>query len=300
MADKNYEDFEDLEICSDEGRCPKPNRPIKIRVDEDTFIVDEVVTSGRGILTKAGREPVDDYLLFQLLKDGMLDEIRLDETVDLLRLGLVRFLSFKSDRSFRFELDGRRFEWGAAFVTGLSLKKLAGVDPVQYGVWLEVQNEEDRPIGDAELVDLQGEGLERFYTGIVQTTAGCDLFALPAQDRQYLDKHGIQFGLVDKNGQKAIILRKYVLPPKRFNLGEADILILLPGGYPDSAPDMFYTHPWLKLAVTNEYAKAASRPFQFCDLTWQRWSRHNNSWRPGVDGLRTMLQRVRNALETAA
>jgi hypothetical protein len=32
---------------------------------------------------------------------------------------------------------------------------------------------------------------------------------------------------------------------------------------------------------------------------WQRWSRHNNSWRPGVDGLHTMIKRIEHALAKA-
>ena len=300
MNDINVKDLEELEICANEGRSPKPGQPIIIRVDDDKIVIDKTVTTGREILEKAKREPVDEFLLFQLLKDGMLEEIRLDETVDLLRVGLVRFFSFKSDRSFRFELDGRRFEWGAAYITGNTLKKLAGVDVNQYGVWLEVQNQDDRPIANAELVDLQGEGLERFYTGIAQTTAGDNLFSLPTKDQQYLKESGLQFKIVENNRQKAIILIDFNLPPQRFGFNQADILILLPSGYPDCAPDMFYTYPWLKLMVTGKYAHAADQPFQFNELTWQRWSRHNNTWRPGIDGIRTFLQRVQNALNEAA
>lgn len=300
MNDNSTNIPEDLEICADEGRKPKLDQPIKIRVDDDYFIIDKVVITGRYILEQAKREPVDEFLLFQLLKDGMLEEIRLDETVDLSRLGLIRFFSFKSDRSFRFELDGRRFEWGAAYITGNTLKKLAGVDVNQYGVWLEVQNKDDRPIANAELVDLQGEGLEQFYTGIAQTTAGDSLFSLPTKDQQYLKESEIQFKIVENNGQKAIIFIDFNLPPQRFGFNQADILILLPSGYPDCAPDMFYTYPWLKLMATGTYAHAADQPFQFNELTWQRWSRHNNTWRPGIDGIRTFLQRVQNALNEAA
>ena len=300
MNDNNVKDLEELEICADEGRSPKRGEPIIIRVDDDKIVIDKTVTTGREILEKAKREPVDEFLLFQLLKDGMLEEIRLDETVDLSRLGLVRFFSFKSDRSFRFELDGRRYEWGSAYITGNTLKKLAGVDVSQYGVWLEVENRDDRPIADTELVDLQGEGLERFYTGIAQTTAGDDLYFLPMRDNQYLKQNGIQFKMVEDNGQKAIILVDFELPPQRFGFNQANILILFPSGYPDCAPDMFYTYPWLKLKATGTYAQAADQPFQFNETTWQRWSRHNDIWRPGIDGIWTMLQRVRNALKVAA
>ena len=110
--------------------------------------------------------------MFQMLKNGLLEELRLDETTDLRAHGVERFLVFQNDRSFRFELDGRVFEWGGTQISGFTLKKLANVDPATYGVWLEVRGAEDRPIADAEFVDLSAAGIERFFTGIVQTTEG--------------------------------------------------------------------------------------------------------------------------------
>lgn len=65
-------------------------------------------------------------------------------------------------------------------------------------------------------------------------------------------------------------------------------------------PDMFYLEPWIKLVQGNRYPKAANNPFSFSGRSWQRWSRHNNEWRRGVDGIWTMLKRIEYALEVAA
>ena len=111
-------------------------------------------------------------MVFQLLRGGALEELRPTETADLRSSGAERFLVFKGSASYRFELDGRMIEWGKPVISGLVLKKLAGVDPATYGVWLEVRGGDDRPIGDCELVNLACDGLERFFTGIVQTTEG--------------------------------------------------------------------------------------------------------------------------------
>ena len=135
-------------------------------------VIDDPVPTGLQILEAAGALPADEHLVFQVLKNGLLEELRPDETTDLRAKGVEKFLVFRSDRSFRFELDGRTFEWGATLISGITLKKLAGVDPATYGVWLEVRGAEDRPIGDAEMVDLSAVGVERFFTGIVQTTEG--------------------------------------------------------------------------------------------------------------------------------
>ena len=123
---------------------------------------------------------------------------------------------------------------------------------------------------------------------------------LPAADALYLKEKGIAYEEVEDGAQKGLILRSYGLPAARFDLGRADILILLPRGYPDVAPDMFYLLPWVRLARVNQYPKAANVPFAFRGQSWQRWSRHNPEWRPGVDGIWTMLKRIDNALAVAA
>jgi Multiubiquitin len=144
----------------------------KVRIDDQTYRLQDPVITGAQLLDEAGKRPVDEYLIFQLLHGGQLEEIRLDETVDLRAPGVERFITWRSDRSFRFVIDGRRFEWGAPLITGLKLKQLAGVDPASYGVWLEVRGAEDRPIADNECVDLQAPGVERFFTGKKTTTEG--------------------------------------------------------------------------------------------------------------------------------
>jgi hypothetical protein len=123
---------------------------------------------------------------------------------------------------------------------------------------------------------------------------------LPKTDVAYLEEKGIAYEEVEENRQKAIILRAFGLPPARFDASQADILIVLPPGYPDVPPDMFYLLPWVRLRAGNRYPKAADQPFAFKGKNWQRWSRHNNEWRPNVDGIWTMLKRVATALQAAA
>ena len=123
---------------------------------------------------------------------------------------------------------------------------------------------------------------------------------LPMKCRRYLAERGIGFEEHEEHGQKAVIVKEFGLPPGRFDAPAADILILLPDGYPDCPPDMFYTLPWLKLAASSRYPNRADVSFEFQGRCWQRWSRHNNEWRTGVDGIWTMLKRVETALECAA
>ena len=123
---------------------------------------------------------------------------------------------------------------------------------------------------------------------------------LPSSCRRYLDGRGIPFEELQEGGQKALVLKQFGLPTGRFDTPSADLLILLPCGYPDNPPDMFYASPWLKLAASKHFPCGADQAFEFQGRRWQRWSRHNNQWRSGVDGIWTMLKRVEAALECAA
>jgi hypothetical protein len=123
---------------------------------------------------------------------------------------------------------------------------------------------------------------------------------LPQRCRRYLEEHQIVFEERDEGGQKAVILKSRPMPNGRFNAATADILVLLPPSYPDVPPDMFYAAPWLQLVGSGRYPNAADQPHDFGGVNWQRWSRHNNDWRPGIDGIWTMLKRIENALEIAA
>jgi hypothetical protein len=171
------EEVEDLAVCAREGRRPRAHGPYRVLIGNEELAYRPAVTAdpvptGRQLLELAGVRPVIEYTVFQVLANGLLEQLRLDETTDLRERGVEKFLVFQSDRSFRFELDGREVEWGATVISGLTLKTLAGVDPTAYGVWQEVRGEDDRPIADTDMVDLSARGVERFFTGIVQTTEG--------------------------------------------------------------------------------------------------------------------------------
>ena len=131
------------------------------------------VPTGRQVLDAAGARPAEEHLVFQMLPNGELEELRLDETTDLRARKVERFLVFRGSASWRIEVDGRVLEWGAEAISGRTLKRLAGVDPDRYGLWLEVRGAgDDRPIANDELVRVGEPGLERFFTGIQETTEG--------------------------------------------------------------------------------------------------------------------------------
>jgi hypothetical protein len=122
---------------------------------------------------------------------------------------------------------------------------------------------------------------------------------LPIKDRRYLTERNLRFEEVEGT-QKAVVLRGFELPSERFDAANADFLILLPAAYPDCAPDMFFALPWLRLAGSGSFPRAADVAHAFGGQSWQRWSRHSDAWRPGVDGIWTMIKRLETALAVAA
>jgi hypothetical protein len=165
-------DIIDVEECVRRGERPRPGARYRIKVGNPdlkygSFVIADPVPTGRQVLEAAGQLATADHILLAVLTDGMLEEVRLDETVDIFPRGVERFIAFKSDRTFRFILDDRRFEWGAADILGRVLLALSGMDPAAHGVWLEQRGEPDLFIKDEYRVPLDGEEVEHFRTGPV-------------------------------------------------------------------------------------------------------------------------------------
>jgi len=165
-----YDEPEDIEACAREGRAPRKNGPYAVKIagpDTDEFeryLIDDPVATGRQFISLTGAKPVDEYLIFLILNDGGFEELRLDETVDLRTRGVERFIVFESAASYRFVIDGERYEWGTKIATGLKLKEIGDVDRETNDLWREVRGGEDILIADDTLVDLSEPSLERFFT----------------------------------------------------------------------------------------------------------------------------------------
>lgn len=302
MLNQNDKDVEDVGAAIREDRPLRPARAYAIAVGQDGLQfkkteVDDPLPLGRQILSAAGADPVEEFSLFALLANGDFEDVRLDEPFDLRGRGTERFVMFRTDRDFKFTVDNHQKEWGKPLITGKVLRKLANIQP-GYALYLEVRGGQDREVNDTDIVDLSKPGIERFITVIKETTEG--LAALPSMDQKYLQDHGIEHEVVNHGGTVAVIFRKFSLPEGRFDQPFADALIILPAGYPDVRPDMFHLLPWARLTATGAYPRAADQAVAFAGQSWQRWSRHSDAWRPGVDGIHTMIVRMRHALEVAA
>lgn len=298
----NRNPLEDVGAFINEGKPLHPADFYRIvvadeQLQERHIELSDPVQTGRQILQAAGVHPVEDQSIYAILASGEFEDLRLDETYDLRGHGVERFVVFQTDRSFKFTIDDRQLEWGKPSISGMVLKKLADVPADTYDVYLEVRGGQDILIRDTDLIDLSKPGIERFITLIRDTTEG--LMGLPEADRRYLSDHGIEAELINDGIQSGVVLKQMPLLAGKFNHAIADILVILPPGYPDVAPDMFFCYPWLTLISVGRYPTCADVPHQFVGRNWQRWSRHNASWRPGTDGLHTMIKRIEHALAEA-
>jgi hypothetical protein len=170
-------DPEDVQQALAAGRPVREHGPYRVQIGDELLayrpeVIADPVPTCRQILEVTGVQPAVEYSVFQVLQNGQVEGLRLDETTDLRTRGVEKFLIFHSDRSFRLEVDGVVFEWGTSRICGRVLKVLAKVDLTTYGVWQEVPGKDDLAIGDEQFADLTAQSVERFFTGIVKTTEG--------------------------------------------------------------------------------------------------------------------------------
>lgn len=129
-----------------------------------------------------------------------------------------------------------------------------------------------------------------------------DKKVLPSSDRKYLEAKGYTFREVSDGTTSGLIIDNFdVVPSTKFSVDKSSLLIVLPQGYPDVPPDMFYFWPKLLYNKDNSFPPQTSTEVTFFQTKWQQWSRHApaNEWRIGKDGIQSYLQRVFKALNEA-
>jgi hypothetical protein len=119
---------------------------------------------------------------------------------------------------------------------------------------------------------------------------------LTDDDAAYLEGKSWRYDATrDADGWTSLVIYDYPLPPG-YNATLADLLLRLPAGFPDAAPDMFWLHP-VVLYANGAEPQATTERFPYAERVWQRWSRHLAiAWRPGIDDLRSYLRLIRSDL----
>jgi Prokaryotic E2 family E len=117
---------------------------------------------------------------------------------------------------------------------------------------------------------------------------------LPILDQQYLLDREIEHHVEIENSMVCVLFPNWQLPPG-LSAAETDVLLRLPGGYPDIAPDMWWVSPAIHRA-DGAVIPATEVTEQCLGRTWQRWSRHFQAgqWQSGIDGLQSFLALIRS------
>jgi Prokaryotic E2 family E len=112
---------------------------------------------------------------------------------------------------------------------------------------------------------------------------------LPEADLQFLTTLGLQYDVTTEAAMTCVVLRSWPLLAG-YATDSADLLVRLPAGYPDTAPDMWWFAPAVTLAGGGS-PPATEVVETHLGRTWQRWSRHlqPGQWKSGIDGLQTYL-----------
>lgn len=145
----------------------KPKQGHKVLVADDqlkfkSYQFDDPVPLGRQILEAAGYDADGDASLFAIVENGDFEDVRLDEKFDLRKRGAERFIAFRGDRLFRFEVEKAQQQWGKPAISGQVLRQLAKASDEE-AIYLVVKGGTDRLIEPTELVDLSESGIERFF-----------------------------------------------------------------------------------------------------------------------------------------
>ena len=117
---------------------------------------------------------------------------------------------------------------------------------------------------------------------------------LTEQDELYLRGKNFNF-TAEVDGDTILVILCDVEMPPGITPGRADLLLVLPKGFPDVTPDCFWCTP--DLTANGAPIQATEHHQPFAGREWQRWSRHfDGQWRPGIDGLRTFVTIVEDCL----
>jgi hypothetical protein len=125
---------------------------------------------------------------------------------------------------------------------------------------------------------------------------------LPEDDARFLKEKYPDTYIVRRVGAEFhIVLRGFSSFPAQYSPRVSDLLLKLPAGYPNAAPDMFWTRPdvkltsgaWPKASEHHEVPGSGNGSEVYENVPWQRWSRHPpGPWNVGVHGLRSFVQTI--------
>ena len=179
-------------------------------------------------------------------------------------------------------INKKKFELENPVQSGESLKQLAGI-----------------PLGDVLFLQQPGEDKVIANEANITLKNGNQLHSQPAAD------YGLSTAFLADAGfdpDRAVLYPQpdewtfLVIPnhalPDGFSPNQVQLLVKLPPGFPDAAPDMFWVHPEVK--TPNGTVPRSTSAERLLGKDWQRFSWHlaAGAWKPGLSTLRDYLRYV--------
>ena len=195
----------------------------------------------------------------------------------------------KKPKGFKLKIRKVIYTFATPLITVREAFAAAGIDESKnWDILLRTKGATEELTIDGK-IDLSKPGVEslRVKEKIINNgEASSEVSAATAlmdEDRTYLGKVSHQVDVVQDGQTQWLIIRGYELPAG-YNHSEVDIAIEIPANYPADKLDMFYCSPTLTLAGGGELPQTQATK-QICGVTYQRWSRHPNTWNPATDRL---------------
>lgn len=123
------EEVIDLEEFTKSGQNPPKGKKYKVRIGDDSFVFDHHLVTGKDLLIKAAKTPIECYTLYQKFKGCDFEKISLSETVDLSKPGIEHFV-VKAPEVFHYTVDGEPETTDEKSLTPTQILDAAGVEPV--------------------------------------------------------------------------------------------------------------------------------------------------------------------------
>ena len=93
------EELIDIEEYSKVDKKVPKGKKYKIRIDKVKYTVSESEMTGKQLLELAGKNPVEEYAIYQKLKGGKTVRIELNDIADFTSPGVERFVTLPLDQT---------------------------------------------------------------------------------------------------------------------------------------------------------------------------------------------------------
>jgi hypothetical protein len=177
-------------------------------------------------------------------------------------------------------INKKKYEIDDPVQTGASLKNLAGI-PLHDVLFLQRPGEDEVIPSDTKITLKNGDHLHS------QPPADYGLGAALLAEAAIAPERGVLHP--EAGGWQFLVISDFELPTG-FEPSRVELLVKLPPGFPDAAPDMFWVLPAVRTAAGNVPRSTSNE--RLLGKNWQRFSWHlaAGAWKPGVSELRDFLR----------